>query len=109
MTAGEAAELRRWVRGAEDGRHGRARGLEKRLTELVADDETALAALNNANEAARILPGTGWRKRLSEASPAGPAETATVVKLFMHAASPDSLYDLQAGFILHLELSSQLV
>ena len=31
LTAGEAAELRRWVRGAEDGRRGRARGLENAI------------------------------------------------------------------------------
>ena len=99
LTAGEAAELRRWVRGAEDGRRGRVRGLEKRLSELVADDEDALAALEAATEAARILPGTGWRKRLNEASPAGPAEhffAAVREAVYGRAASPDSLYDLQA-------------
>ena len=99
LTAGEAAELRRWVRGAEDGRRGRARGLEKRLSELVADDEGALAALEAASEAARILPGTGWRKRLNEASPAGPAEAffaAVRQAVYDWAASPDSQYDLQA-------------
>ena len=99
LTAGEAAELRRWVRGAEDGRRGRARGLEKRLSELVADDEGALAALEAASEAARILPGTGWRKRLNEASPAGPAEAffaAVRQAVYDRAASPDSQYDLQA-------------
>lgn len=99
LTAGEAAELRRWVRGAEDGRRGRARGLEKRLAELVADDEAALAALDEASEAARILPGTGWRKRLSEASPAGPAEAffaAVREAVYARTTSPDSMYDLQA-------------
>ena len=99
LTAGEAAELRRWVRGAEDGRRGRARGLEKRLSELVADDDGALAALEAASEAARILPGTGWRKRLNEASPAGPAEAffaAVRQAVYARAASPDSQYDLQA-------------
>ena len=99
LTAGEAAELRHWVRGAEDGRRGRARGLEKRLSELVADDEGALAALEAASEAARILPGTGWRKRLNEASPAGPAEAffaAVRQAVYDRAASPDSQYDLQA-------------
>ena len=99
LTASEAAELRRWVRGAEDDRRGRARGLEKRLAELVADDDAAFAALDEASEAARILPGTGWRKRLSEASPAGPAEIffAAVRKaVYARATNPDRLYDLQA-------------
>ena len=99
LTAGETAELRRWVRGTEDGRRGRARGLEKRLAELISGDESALAALDEASEAARILPGTGWRKRLNEASPAGPAEVffATVREaVYSRVSSPDSLYDLQA-------------
>ena len=99
LTAGETAELRRWVRGAEDGRRGRARGLEKRLAELISGDESALVALDEASEAARILPGTGWRKRLNEASPAGPAEVffATVREaVYSRVSSPDSLYDLQA-------------
>ena len=99
LTAGETAELRRWVRGAEDGRRGRARGLEKRLAELIAGDDSALAALDEASEAARILPGTGWRKRLNEASPTGPAEVffATVREaVYSRVSSPDSLYDLQA-------------
>ena len=99
LTAGETAELRRWVRGAEDGRRGRARGLEKRLAELISGDEAALAALDEASKAARILPGTGWRKRLNEASPAGPAEVffATVREaVYSRVSSPDSLYNLQA-------------
>ena len=99
LTAGETAELRRWVRGAEDGRRGRARGLEKRLAELISDDETALAALDEASEAARILPGTGWRKRLNEASPTGPAELffATVREaVYSRVSSPNNLYDLQS-------------
>ncbi|MEC7208989.1 MAG: ATP-dependent DNA helicase, partial [Pseudomonadota bacterium] len=62
-------------------------------------DEGALAALEAASEAARILPGTGWRKRLNEASPAGPAEAffaAVRQTVYDRAASPDSQYDLQA-------------
>ncbi len=99
LTAGETSELRHWVRGAEDGRRGRARGLEKRLAELFAGDESALAALDEASEAARILPGTGWRKRLNDASPAGPAEVffaAVREAVYARVASTDSLYDLQA-------------
>ena len=66
LTASEATELRRWLRGAEEARRGRARGITKRLSDIVADSETALAALEEVVEAARILPATGWRKRLYE-------------------------------------------
>ena len=74
LSAMEAAELRRWVRGAEDGRKGRARGLRKRLEELIADQEDGLEALEEATKAARCLPAEGWRKRLSEAAPMGVGE-----------------------------------
>lgn len=99
LSGQETAELRHWVRGAEDGRRGRARGLKKRLGELLADDEAGLAELDAALEAARALPGQGWPKRLSGFQPNGPAES-----FFMHlrsavyarAADIESPYDIQA-------------
>ena len=98
LTAIEAAEMRRWVRGAEDGRRGRARGLTRRLGELLADDAEALALLEDAAEAARILPGTGWVKRLSENNPAGVAEqffNALRSAVYARASQPETLYDMQ--------------
>jgi ATP-dependent DNA helicase DinG len=73
----EGAELRRWLLGAEGGTF-RARGLKRRLDELVvgsADLETPLEAVL---QAARALPAPGWVSRFSEAEPpeadtAGPA------------------------------------
>ncbi len=99
LSVQETAELRHWVRGAEDGRRGRARGLKKRLGELLADDEAGLVDLDAALEAARQLPGQGWSKRLSNFQPTGPAET-----FFMHlrnaiygrVADTQSPYDIQA-------------
>ncbi|MDB2324190.1 ATP-dependent DNA helicase [Alphaproteobacteria bacterium] len=99
MSAQEAAELRHWVRGAEDGRRGRARGLKKRLGELLANDDAGLGDLEASLEAARQLPGQGWPKRLSGMQPVGPAET-----FFMHlrnaiysrAADTHSTYDIEA-------------
>ena len=98
LTALETIELRLWIRGAEDGRAGRARGLKRRLEELVADNDEALAALEEASEAARILPWTGWSKRLAEAAPMGAAEAFFVlVRKLVYARSdnPHSHYDLQ--------------
>ena len=98
LTAIEAAEMRRWVRGAEDGRRGRARGLTRRLGELLADDAEALALLEDAAEAARILPGTGWVKRLSENNPAGVAEqffNALRSAVYARTSQPETLYDMQ--------------
>ncbi len=64
----EAAELRRWLLGAEGGR-SRARGLRRRVEELVAarpELETPLAAVL---QAARALPPSGWSTRLEGQEP----------------------------------------
>jgi len=60
----EAAELRRWLLGAEGGR-SRARGLYRRIEELVATRETLETPLQAALLAARDLPAPGWSLRLS--------------------------------------------
>ncbi|MEC7172803.1 MAG: ATP-dependent DNA helicase, partial [Pseudomonadota bacterium] len=101
LSAQEAAELRSWIRGAEDGRRGRARGLKKRLDDLIADDAEALADLESALEAARALPGQGWQKRISNMSPVGPAERffmALRQTLYGRVDDAESPYDLQAHF-----------
>ena len=98
LTALETIELRLWIRGAEDGRAGRARGLKRRLEELVADNDEALAALEEASEAARILPWTGWSKRLAEGMPMGEAEAFFVIirkLVYARSDNPHSHYDLQ--------------
>ncbi len=83
----EAAELRRWLLGAE-GTRSRARGLNARIGELVAGRPALEAALAAALIAARALPGPGWSARLAgpregekadAESPGNPAET------FFHA------------------------
>ena len=61
----EGAELRRWLLGAEGG-SSRARGLRRRLDELVGEREDLLAPLDAALQAARALPAPGWSLRLAE-------------------------------------------
>ena len=98
LTAYETAEMRLWLRGSEDGRRGRARGLQKRLGDLIANSEEALAALDAATEMARLLPGTGWKKRISENAPANAAEQffcAVRNAVYQRASDPQSLYNLQ--------------
>jgi ATP-dependent DNA helicase DinG len=98
LSGREAAELRHWVRGAEDGRRGRARGLKRRVEDLVADDDTALANIEEALEAARALPAQGWENRISAAQPLGAGEIFFMhlrTALYLRASDPDSLYDLQ--------------
>ena len=64
----EGAELRRWLLGAEGGA-SRARGLRRRLDELVGGRTELEAPLDAALQAARALPAPGWSIRLSEEMP----------------------------------------
>lgn len=66
FSGAEAAELRRWLLGAE-GARSRARGLRRRLDELVAGHEGLEGPLDAALQAARALPAPGWALRLSPA------------------------------------------
>jgi ATP-dependent DNA helicase DinG len=78
LTGGETAELRRWLLGAEGGR-SRARGLARRMEELIGDRPDLLLPLEEALQAARALPGQGWPSRLAENDPRGATEA------FLHA------------------------
>ncbi|WP_431856667.1 ATP-dependent DNA helicase [Azospirillum sp.] len=73
LTGRETQELRRWLLGAEESR-GRARGLKRRLEDLVAGDDKAQEQLDAVLMAAFRLPGDGWAARLSADNPNGPTE-----------------------------------
>ncbi len=68
LSGGETAELRRWLRGAEGGR-SRARGLRKRLEELVAERPQLEAPLDAALQATAALPPSDWASRMHEEGP----------------------------------------
>ncbi|MCP5367556.1 MAG: ATP-dependent DNA helicase [Hyphomicrobiales bacterium] len=74
LTGYEAADLRRWILGAEDSRRSRARGLRGRIDDLIADDERARELRDEILRAARALAGPGWRQRLAGGTPVGPTE-----------------------------------
>jgi ATP-dependent DNA helicase DinG len=65
LSGAETAELRRWLRGAESGR-SRARGLRRRVEELVLDRPPLQAPLEAALQAAGALPTGDWASRLGE-------------------------------------------
>ncbi len=70
----EGAELRRWLLGAEGGR-SRARGLRRRLEDLVAGQPELETPLDAALQAARALPALGWSGRLAAGeAPDNPSE-----------------------------------
>jgi ATP-dependent DNA helicase DinG len=74
----ETAELRRWLLGAEGGR-SRARGLKRRIEELVAGRPMLETPLDAALQAARALPSPGWHGRLGDtASPRGDTASPTL-------------------------------
>ena len=69
LSGAETAELRRWLLGAEGGR-SRARGLRRRIEELLGADRRLETLLDAALQAARAaLPGPGWASRLAEDAP----------------------------------------
>src|SRR6185437_2284694 len=73
LSGREMAELRRWIRGPEGRARTRMRGLEERLKDLIADDEAAQAAMEEAVQTASALAGEGWTQRLGT-NPRGPGE-----------------------------------
>ena len=73
LSGGETAELRRWLLGAEGGR-SRARGLRRRLDELVVGQPELETPMEAALIAARALPAPGWSSRLDEPAQANPTE-----------------------------------
>jgi ATP-dependent DNA helicase DinG len=97
LSGREAAELRRWLRGAEARGSGRARGLRRRIEDLLAGDDDS-AALDDVLRSAGTLPGEGWRQRVSGGEPRGSAEAflAAVRSLvYARATGVDGPYDLE--------------
>ncbi len=80
LSGGEGAELRRWLLGAEGGR-SRARGLKRRLDDLVAGRPALEAPLEAALQAARALPGLGWSSRLVDAEPGALSPSEAFLRL----------------------------
>ena len=70
----EAAELRRWLIGAEERGRSRARGLRRRLEDLVTGDAMLERTLAAVTVAARVLPADGFLQRILEGPPQGECE-----------------------------------
>lgn len=70
----EASDLRRWLLGAEGRRGSRARGLERRVTDLLGEDVEAQNALRRLLDLAQQLPSPNWQTRLADGTVLGPAE-----------------------------------
>jgi ATP-dependent DNA helicase DinG len=98
LTAREAYELRRWLRGVEGGKKSRARGLKKRAEDLIEGDAAMDRMLQDILEGARCLTGDGWTKRLKDNQPAGPTENfvlAVYEQVFSRAEGRGGPYSLE--------------
>ena len=102
LSGQEAFDLRRWLVGSEGGRRSRARGLRRRIEDLVLDDAHALDLLEQITRAARALPGEGWLQRIADGLPGSPSEAFLgAVRLQVLARAPED----RAGY--SLECSTQ--
>ena len=105
FTIAETADLRRWIRGNEARQsprqsQPRMRGIRQRLSGILTEGSTAMQHLEEAINAAEILPTNNWRQRLNQNTPAG------VVEEFFHTArqviyartdNPKSPYSLEVA------------
>ncbi len=101
LTGLESRELRRWILGAEGGRRAssRLRGLQRRVEDLLGDDDKARTALEEALKAARVLAGEGWRQRVEEGRPEGATERFLLLagrQVYARAEGQDQPYSLEA-------------
>src|SRR5271163_3049376 len=99
LSGQEGRELRRWIVGAEAGGRSRARGLRRRIGDLVEGDGNGAKALLDVLAAARVLPGNGWAQRVSEARGHQVFERFLVLvrqQVLARAVLADSGYGLQA-------------
>jgi ATP-dependent DNA helicase DinG len=97
LTGLETAELRRWLLGAEGGR-SRARGLKRRVEDLMGEDRTLPERLDEIMAFARVLPGEGWQQRLGQQNPVGEMEQFLAVVrelVYARASAKDSPYSLE--------------
>jgi ATP-dependent DNA helicase DinG len=100
LTGQEMADLRRWLLGAEGGRSSRARGLKRRLDDLILDDAEMPALVDAVLQAARGLVSEGWQQRLAENQAAGAAEKflhAVRHQVLARSSAPRSGYSLECA------------
>lgn len=98
LTAAEAAELRRWLLGAEVSGRSRARGLRRRVEDLVGGDKVALDLLQEIQQAAQILPGEAWSQRIHGGEVKGPLEAFLAGvrgQVYARAQGVDNPYSLE--------------
>jgi ATP-dependent DNA helicase DinG len=98
LSGQETADLRRWLIGAEAGGRSRARGLKRRIGDLIDAETEAAKALEDVAIAARVLPGEGWHQRIAGGQPQQAAEgflTLVRQQVLARAHHPDAPYGIE--------------
>jgi len=98
LTGQETIELRRWIMGPEGKSRGRRRGLAARLMDVASYDEAGAAALDQAVQAAQLLPSDSWLGRIAEGLAFGPVEKllgAVRATVYARATAQDAGYGLE--------------
>ncbi|MBF0335574.1 MAG: ATP-dependent DNA helicase, partial [Alphaproteobacteria bacterium] len=95
----EAAELRRWLLGAEtEGGRSRARGLARRCEDIVGLSAEIAESLQAALAAAHALPAPAWPQRVIDGEAKGPCEaflSAIRRQVLARVGDPDGPYSLE--------------
>lgn len=101
VSGSEGQDLRRWLRGKEQGGKTRARGLRARLDDLVADAPSDISGLlSQLVDAAAFLPTDGWLNRVVGAAAMTPFERflmAVRAHVLTRAGSEDAHHSLEIG------------
>jgi len=98
LTAVETAEMRRWLLGAETSGRSRARGLRRRVEDLVGGDAESNELLQEIAQAAKALPGEAWSQRVHGGEPQGPTEAFLALvrqQVYIRAHGQDNPYSLE--------------
>ncbi|HEV2100620.1 MAG TPA: ATP-dependent DNA helicase [Stellaceae bacterium] len=99
LSGREGRELRRWLVGAEGTGGSRARGLRRRIGDLIEGDDDGARALIDVLAAARILPADGWPQRVAQSRGLQGFEGFLALvrqQVLARAALADAGYGLQA-------------
>ena len=94
------ADLRRWLLGTESEKRTRARGVKRRLEDLITDNEDAAKDLDALMEAARCLPAPLWRQRLWDGNPKGVTEVFLSLcrqQVLARNTEQNAFYSLETG------------
>lgn len=98
LSARETRDLRRWILGAEGGKQSRARGLKRRIEDLMGQDAEAEKLLLAIVKRAESLTAEGWARRLRDEAPSGPCEDflhKIYKQVYARADGSDGPYSLE--------------